>query len=413
MSKLYTKKRFLFLLMMVLPILGGFFILVNLLSISIEPVLAATPTCIDSDAQDKYTKGVTYTCDENADCTANTIDFCSGNTVTEYYCDGTAMTSTTYACAGDCIDGRCFKGGACASNDDCNSGQFCELDSCGGALGSCADIGDDCSEVYDPTCGCNDSSYQNSCERRKSSISEKKSGRCGDACTDSDDGKKYTTLGTIDGYDYLGSRVAATDTCVGDQVKEYYCNSNDLATFVLHDCANGCQSGKCVVTDATANTTPVVEAPTPAAGTLDIQPGWLIKNIDNTEVFYVESDLSLRWVVNEQAAVEHFGVAWNQDIKEYADLSTFGLTFGSDLRATNTPTPAPATDAVTVSDIQPGWLVKNNAFAEVFYVTSNLTLQWIVNEAAAVKHFGATWSQDIKEFDNLSSAGLQYGINLD
>lgn len=76
-------------------------------------------------------------------------------------------------------------------------------------------------------------------------------------------------------------------------------------------------------------------------------------------------------------------------------------------------TPEPVSNKITASDIQPGWLVKNNAFAEVFYVTSDLQLQWIVNEAAAVKHFGPTWNQDIKEFDDLSSAGFQYGINLD
>lgn len=414
MFKLFSK-RILFLSIMALPILGGFFILVNLLSVSVSPVLAATPTCTDSDAQDKYTKGVTYTCDENGDCTTNTIDFCSGDVGTEYYCDGTTMTSTIFTCAGDCLDGRCFKGGACASNLDCKTGQFCELDSCGGSTGTCADIGSSCSTIYDPTCGCNDTSYSNSCERQKASVSQKNAGRCGDACIDSDDGKKYTTLGTIDGYDYLGTKVSTSDTCVGDQVKEYYCSSSDIVESVLHDCANGCQSGKCIVVDAIVNTIPVVEPPMPAAGTLDIQPGWLIKNMDNAEVFYVESDLSLRWVVNEQAAIEHFGSAWNQNIKEYDDLSSFGLTFGDELKATDvvSSTPEPTADVVIVNDIQPGWLVKNNVYTEVFYVSSDLKLQWIVNEVAAVKHFGPTWSQDIKEFDDLSSFGLKYGTNLD
>lgn len=414
MSKLCNKKGVLFLSMMALPILGGFFILVNLLSISIEPVLAATPTCTDSDAQDKYTKGVTYTCDENGDCTANTIDFCSGDVGTEYYCDGTTMTSTTFTCAGNCLDGRCFKGGACASNLDCKTGQFCELDSCGGSTGTCADIGSSCSTIYDPTCGCNDTSYTNSCERQKASVSQKSAGRCGDACTDSDAGKKYTTPGIIDGWDYLGAKISTSDACVGDQVKEYYCNSTDIVEFVLSDCANGCQGGACILLDAPVVTTPTVESPTPAAGTLDIQPGWLIKNIDNAEVFYVESDLSLRWVVNEQAAIEHFGSTWNQDIKEYTGLSSFGLTFGAELKATDTSSsiPAPTTAVVLVIDIQPGWLVKNNAYAEVFYVSSEKKLQWVVNEAAAIKHFGITWNQDIKEFDDLNLSGLQYGSNL-
>ena len=67
----------------------------------------------------------------------------------------------------------------------------------------------------------------------------------------------------------------------------------------------------------------------------------------------------------------------------------------------------------TASGIQPGWLVKNKKFAEIFYVEQDLKLRWIINEQAAEKHFGSTWSQDIKEFDDLGSMGLKFGENLE
>ncbi len=65
------------------------------------------------------------------------------------------------------------------------------------------------------------------------------------------------------------------------------------------------------------------------------------------------------------------------------------------------------------SALQPGWLVKSLRFAEVFYVTTDLELRWVVNEAAAEKHFGPTWNQDIHEFESVAAFGLPFGENLD
>lgn len=62
-----------------------------------------------------------------------------------------------------------------------------------------------------------------------------------------------------------------------------------------------------------------------------IQAGWLIKNKKYAEVFYVDSLLTLHWVVNEAVALKRFGDAWNQDIKEYDDLGIFNLKFGDNL----------------------------------------------------------------------------------
>jgi len=63
-----------------------------------------------------------------------------------------------------------------------------------------------------------------------------------------------------------------------------------------------------------------------------LEPGWLIKNKKFAEVFYVESDLSLRWVINEDVAIKHFGQDWNKDIKEFDDLGALGLRFGSNFK---------------------------------------------------------------------------------
>ena len=63
----------------------------------------------------------------------------------------------------------------------------------------------------------------------------------------------------------------------------------------------------------------------------------------------------------------------------------------------------------SVADIQTGWLVKNKKYAEVFYVDANKMLRWINNEATAKKQFGVGWQKLIKEYDDLSTAGLKFG----
>lgn len=72
----------------------------------------------------------------------------------------------------------------------------------------------------------------------------------------------------------------------------------------------------------------------------------------------------------------------------------------------------PSSNPSSTSDLQPGWLVKNNKFAEVFYVGSDYKLHWIINEEVAAKHFGSTWNQQIKEYNDLSTLGLKFGDNL-
>ncbi|MFA6410568.1 MAG: two-component regulator propeller domain-containing protein [Candidatus Buchananbacteria bacterium] len=64
------------------------------------------------------------------------------------------------------------------------------------------------------------------------------------------------------------------------------------------------------------------------------------------------------------------------------------------------------------ADIQSGWLVKNNKYAEVFYVDASKMLRWINNEATAAKQFGPNWNKIIKEYDDLGKAGLKFGDEI-
>lgn len=59
-----------------------------------------------------------------------------------------------------------------------------------------------------------------------------------------------------------------------------------------------------------------------------------------------------------------------------------------------------------------GWLVKDKNSPRVYYVTTNLELQWIVSEEAAVSKFGSSWYLDIKTFDNLEALGLSFGDHI-
>ena len=59
--------------------------------------------------------------------------------------------------------------------------------------------------------------------------------------------------------------------------------------------------------------------------------------------------------------------------------------------------------------VQVGLLIKDKISPRVYYVASNLELQWIVSEEAAIKKFGVNWQSNIKIFDDLRSLDLPFG----
>ena len=61
----------------------------------------------------------------------------------------------------------------------------------------------------------------------------------GATCTDSDGGLRFYTKGKV-----TYGRIF-TDVCVGDYIREYYCNSNGFPALLSRYCKWGCSYGKC------------------------------------------------------------------------------------------------------------------------------------------------------------------------
>jgi hypothetical protein len=216
--------------------------------------LAQDQSCSDSEAVNYYyKKGVIEVCetvDEQESC--NTIiDSCAGNILTEYYCDSNQVASKNYTCPNECRDGRCIYGSGCWSDSDCLSGEFCEFSSCGAEKGSCVTIPVSCSTIYDPSCGCDGKTYNNNCLRQKAKIDLDHTGRCGVACTDSDNGRDLYTKGSVDGYGNKGDHLRKTDSCNGNTLTEYYCDNNNLVDYVQRECLQGCSNGACKIVEKT------------------------------------------------------------------------------------------------------------------------------------------------------------------
>jgi hypothetical protein len=72
------------------------------------------------------------------------------------------------------------------------------------------------------------------------------------ACSDSDGGKNKYEFG---GVTYNGETYS--DTCVDNNIKEYFCSADQVASFTTLECINGCEEGSCILT----STTPVSFAP--------------------------------------------------------------------------------------------------------------------------------------------------------
>ena len=348
------RKFFLIFLGVVSIGLVTFFIVLKFLPFT--EVAVAAVSCTDYETgRNYYNKGSVVTCNDQGECTEFIVDECSDNTLTEKYCESSQLKSETYSCPNGCADGRCLRGGSCYSNTDCTSSQFCEFTGCGESLGTCAVVSSECSTVYDPSCGCNGLTYNNSCLRRKAKISLDHNGRCGVACEESDAKKDYHTKGTIDGYDYKGTHIKTTDACTGSTLKEYYCGTNDLVVSVDYQCPQGCSAGACIVVQVAPEVTPQptpspTPSPTPVATptpdptpTAEVsQSQWaatekaLVTNIDQDLINRLKGYILLQvkahgeaWYVDEVSSQKYYlpdGSAAYQILRQFG----LGIT-GSDL----------------------------------------------------------------------------------
>jgi hypothetical protein len=66
------------------------------------------------------------------------------------------------------------------------------------------------------------------------------------ACTDSDGGKNYNVSGNVLGVSSSGEVVSGNDYCMGNVLKELYCDASGFVNTDAYTCPNGCSNGACV-----------------------------------------------------------------------------------------------------------------------------------------------------------------------
>ena len=71
-------------------------------------------------------------------------------------------------------------------------------------------------------------------------------------CEDTDSGKDKYEYGLVTDNEEIYK-----DTCTDDNIKEYFCSMDDIATYSILPCVNGCEDGACQL----ANEQPIQMAP--------------------------------------------------------------------------------------------------------------------------------------------------------
>jgi len=188
--------------------------------------------CVDSDSGVDYNISGTVRISD----IGNYTDYCSNNTLIEYYCNGSELLNTTHECEVLCGNGSClicydsdggkdyYTAGEVKQNigivkDYCNDSVLVEFYCSNDNLSS---------ELYDCINGCENGSCIN----------------VSDFCNDTDSGLDYSNNGTVQtetGYyqdKCLDSTKLEEKHCVGSNVNS--------SCFVCSDYMNKCENSKCV-----------------------------------------------------------------------------------------------------------------------------------------------------------------------
>ena len=114
---------------------------------------------------------------------------------------------------------------ACTANDDCEAGAYCakQVGDCEGK-GECAELPTVCPGMYSPVCGCDATTYGNSCEASVAEVSIAYQGECATSCALStvwpgccfDDGDCGSGERCVSAACTLGGEGICKPTAVGD-----------------------------------------------------------------------------------------------------------------------------------------------------------------------------------------------------
>lgn len=108
-------------------------------------------------------------------CRDNYISCNNGTSYNRTVCKQDAE-STYFACKQNCSN--IINITQCQSNLDCNNTQFCSFINCTATQGSCMTVPQLCTEEYNPVCGCDDQTHNNSCFMQMNNQSLRNIGEC-------------------------------------------------------------------------------------------------------------------------------------------------------------------------------------------------------------------------------------------
>lgn len=135
-------------------------------------------------------------------------------------------------------------------------------------------------------------------------------------------------------HDPESAKINRGTECVNQFGKHAFYNANDLSClcyqpYLMTD--DGCIEQKQVVIPN--NHGQVLGTSYPEDNPLNLESGWLIKNREFVEVFSVDENLCLHWIINEEIAEKNFGVTWNHEgnIKEFDKIPS-GYEFCENLK---------------------------------------------------------------------------------